>query len=265
VQTISREPAVVAGVPALLTFLGSPELAKEHGTVLFYHGFGGTKERPAEYLTGLAEAGFLAVSLDAVGHGERRFPDFDTRFSDERWERELVATETEFLQLIDATAAEIPAIIDELLARDLATASRIGVAGRSLGGNVAYAAVLADRRVRAAVSVVGSPEWTLPWPKSPHHFPDRFYPTAIQAQAAEFDEHSPAAQITDFHIKLESFYLDDPSRNQYVEYLGAGHFLTPELNADSCRRLVAWFERWLIVSLPERASCQASDNPALSD
>jgi dienelactone hydrolase len=245
VQTISQEQAVVAGVPALLTFLGPAELAKEHGTVLFYHGFGGAKERPAQYLTALAEAGFLAVSLDAVGHGERRFADFDTRFSDERWERDFAGTETEFLQLIDATAAEIPAIIDELLARDWATANRIGVAGRSLGGNVAYAAVLADRRVRAAVSVVGSPEWTLPWPESPHQFPDRFYPAAIQAQAAEFDEHSPATQIRDFHIKLESFYTGDPSRNQYVEYHGAGHFLTPELNADSCNRLVAWFDRWL--------------------
>jgi hypothetical protein len=28
-------------------------------------------------------------------------------------------------------------------------------------------------------------------------------------------------------------------------YHGAGHFLTPELNEQSCRRLVAWFERWL--------------------
>jgi len=252
-------------VPALLCYGGSPELAKEHGTVLFYHGFGGTKERPAPYLRALAEAGFLAVSLDAVGHGERRFADFGTRFSDERWERDFAGTETEFLQLIDATAAEIPAIIDELLARDLATANRIGVAGRSLGGNVAYAAVLADRRVRAAVSVVGSPEWTLPWPDSPHHFPERFYPAAIQAQAAEFDEHSPAPQIRDFHIKLESFYLDDPSRNQYVEYLGAGHFLTPELDADSRDRLVAWFERWLSSSLPERAGCQASHDAALSD
>jgi dipeptidyl aminopeptidase/acylaminoacyl peptidase len=34
-------------------------------------------------------------------------------------------------------------------------------------------------------------------------------------------------------------------RVEYVEYPGVGHFLTPEPNEESCRRLVAWFERWL--------------------
>jgi dienelactone hydrolase len=74
-----------------------------------------------------------------------------------------------------------------------------GVAGRSLGGNIAFASVLADSRVRAAVSAVGSPEWTLPRPHSPHHH----------------------------------------------EYQGVGHFLTPGLDTESGRAMVAWFRRWL--------------------
>src|SRR5271156_3553618 len=65
----------VAGVPALLWCREAPEVAARRGTVLFYHGFGGTKEKLGAYLSALAEAGFLAVSLDAVGHGERRYPD----------------------------------------------------------------------------------------------------------------------------------------------------------------------------------------------
>ncbi len=36
-----------------------------------------------------------------------------------------------------------------------------------------------------------------------------------------------------------------PSGSRTWRYPGAGHFLTPELDADSGRRLVAWFERWL--------------------
>jgi hypothetical protein len=83
----------VAGVPALLRYRESPEAAAGRGTVLWYHGFGGTKERYGAYPAALAEAGFLAVSLDAVGHGERRYPDFDEIFSDERWDCSFEETE----------------------------------------------------------------------------------------------------------------------------------------------------------------------------
>lgn len=237
--------ANVAGVPALLRYRGSPEVAAGRGTVLFYHGFGGTKERPDAYLTALAEAGFLAVSLDAVGHGERRLADFDVIFNEERWDADFEATETDFLKLIDDTAAEVQSIIDDLLSRDWAREDGVGVSGRSLGGNVCYAAVLADTRVRAIAPIVGSPEWTLPRPHSPHHHPDRFFPAAILSQAAEFDEHCPPGPIRAFHSALEPWYRQEPDRIRYVEYPGAGHFLTPELDAVSCRNMVAWFERWL--------------------
>src|SRR6202050_2526925 len=243
--TISSATARVAGVPGLLRYLGSPEAAAGRGTVLFYHGFGGSKERRGFYLTGLAEAGFLAVSLDAVGHGERRLADFDVIFNDERWDADFEATETDFLRLIDDTAAEVPSIIDDLLARGWAREDGIGVGGRSLGGKVASASALADTRVRVAASVVGSPEWTLPRAHSPHHHSDRFFPAAVLSQAAEYDEYVPAGPIRDFHAKLEPWYAQEPERIQYIEYSGVGHFLTPELNRKTCHRMVAWFERWL--------------------
>jgi|SRR5579863_8895355 len=181
--------ARVAGAPALLRYRDSPQAAAEHGTVLFYHGFGGTKERPEAYLTALAEAGFLAVSLDAVGHGERRYPDFEVIFDHERWDTRFEEVETHFLKLLDDTAAEVPAIIDDLLARG----------------------------VRAAVSVVGSPEWTLPRPHSPHHHPDRFFPAAILSQAAEFDEHCPPGPIRAFYAALEPWYTAEPDRIGYID------------------------------------------------
>ncbi|HEX2822026.1 MAG TPA: alpha/beta hydrolase [Streptosporangiaceae bacterium] len=242
---ITSAAATIAGVPALLGYRSSPELAMEHGTVLLYHGFGGTKARVEYYSAALAEAGFLAVSLDAVGHGERRYPDFDVTFSDQRWDTAFDETEADFLKLIDDTAAEVPSIIDDLLARGWAREDQVGIGGRSLGGNVSYAAVLADTRVRAVAPVVGSPEWTLPRAHSPHHHPDRFFPAAVLSQAAEFDEHVPVGPIRDFHAKLAPRYAREPERIQYIEYSGVGHFLTPELNTESCQRMVAWFQRWL--------------------
>jgi dienelactone hydrolase len=236
---------VMAGVPVLLRFHDTAKEAAQRGTVFFCHGFGGTKERPGAYLDAIAGAGLLVVSIDAVGHGERRYPDFATRFSDERWDREFDATESEFLQLIDETAAEIPALIDQLFSRRLAAEGRIAIAGRSLGGNVAYASVLADRRITAAVSVVGCPQWTLPREHSPHLHPGRFYPAALMSQAAEHDEHSPPDQIRQFHASLAPYYAAAPERAAYLEYAGVGHFLTPELDADSREQLVAWCLRWL--------------------
>jgi uncharacterized protein len=246
VAALASSLARIADVPALVWYRDAPELAMERGTVLFYHGFGGSKDGSSRYYAvALAEAGFLAVSLDAVGHGERRFPDFDVVFNDERWDTHFDETESAFLKLIDDTAAEAPAVIDDLVGRGWASSDRIGICGRSLGGNICYAAVLADPRVRAMASIVGSPEWTLPRAHSPHLHPDRFFPAAVMSQAAELDQYVPAEPIRGFHARLERCYTRDPSRIEYLEYPGVGHFLTPELNADSCRRVVAWFRRWL--------------------
>lgn len=260
-----RTTLTIAGVPAVLVSLGSPERAAERGTVLYYHGFGGTKDdqSPPAYPAELADAGFLAVSLDAVGHGARRYPDFGARFSDERWDSQFDATESDFLQVIDETAAELPSIIDELLTRGLAAPGRIAVTGRSMGGNVAYAGALADSRISAIVSVVGCPQWTLPRPHSPHYHPDRFYPVAVLSLAAEQDEHSPAAQIREFHASLTPHYAAAPDRAEYVEYAEVGHFLTPELNEDSSRLLVAWCVRWLLsgaTQVPDTGA-RASSRP----
>lgn len=235
----------MAGIPAALHFRGTPEQAAERGTVLFYHGFGGSKDRVTSYAEALAVAGFLAICPDAVGHGDRRYPDFGLIFNDARWDADFEATESDFLRLIDDSADEVPALVDDLLGRRWARADRLGIGGRSLGGNISYAAVLADRRLTALASVVGSPEWTLPREHSPHLRPDRFFPVAVHSQSAELDEFVPAGPVREFHRALAPFYASDPERTDYVEYAGTGHFLTPELNADSQRRVVSWFERWL--------------------
>ena len=136
-------------------------------------------------------------------------------------------------------------IVDELLARNWAREDRLGIGGRSMGGEVVYASILVEQRLRAAASIVGSPEWTLPLSDSPHHHPQRFYPVAILSQAAELDAFVPATPIREFHAGLAAAYGQAPERNQYIEHAGVGHSLTPELNEESCRLVGAWFDRWL--------------------
>jgi hypothetical protein len=66
----------------------------------------------------LADAGFLAIGIDIVGHGERRYPDFEQRFPGHDQPHAYdPAIEANFLSDVLSTAQEVPAIIDDLLAR----------------------------------------------------------------------------------------------------------------------------------------------------
>jgi uncharacterized protein len=248
----------IAGAPALLASRQAPEVAARRGTVLVYHGFGGDKLGLEDLAGALADSGFLAVSVDIVGHGDRRRPDWDEVFSEKRWAEAEDATEAEFLTLLRATAAEVPAIVDELIALGWAHEGRLGITGRSMGGEISYAAVLAEPRIRAAAPMVGSPEWTLPWPDSPHRHAERFYPVPILSHGAELDEYVPAKYIRDFHDRLTSLYAEGPERLRYIEYPGLGHYLTPELWREVYRRVVEWFERWLA---PEDPAVSRSASP----
>ena len=101
-----------------------------------------------------------------------------------RWSRPGPELEVGFLALVRATAREVPTVLDDLLARGLARPDHLGVAGWSMGGFVAYAAVVADPRLRAAVPLLGAPAWRLPWAESRHRHLERFFPTALLSQTA---------------------------------------------------------------------------------
>jgi len=162
------------------------------------------------------------------------------------WEADFEATESDFIRVVQDTAAEVPAIIDTLRDREWAYPDRVGIAGRSLGAEISYLAVLIDPRLRAAAPIVGSPEWALPRAESPHRHPERFFPVAILSQAAENDEYVPTSGIRAFRDLLTPHYIADPARLEYVEYPGVGHFFSPEFNDQTIRRVVAWFRRWLV-------------------
>ena len=59
-----------------MVHVGEAREAAWRGTLLFYHGFVASKESQFKELDSLARAGFLAIGVDNVGHGARRYPDF---------------------------------------------------------------------------------------------------------------------------------------------------------------------------------------------
>ena len=69
---------ILGPAPTLVVHVGSADAAAARGTVIVHHGLSGQKEVHGRELVSLAAAGFLAVGVDAVGHGERRWSQYVT-------------------------------------------------------------------------------------------------------------------------------------------------------------------------------------------
>lgn len=229
-MAIRFEYRQVGPAPALLA-----ERAQGEGrlpVVLWFHGLGTDKDMHRPQLELFADAGFLAIGLDAAGHGARRLDDLDRRLSASPQEKHRL-----FLSLVAQTVAEVPAIIDALLQGDLADPRRIAVGGVSMGGCIVYGAVAAEPRIRAAAALLGSPEWT------GHEiaYPRADFPAALLSITAEYDDVVPPAAARALHRDLASHYRDRPQSLRYREIRGAGHLLDPCDWDAAVREAGAWF------------------------
>lgn len=231
---------VLDKIPALVCFADTAVQAGERGTVLLYHGLGAHKESQTKELATLAEQGFLAICVDAVGHGERKLADFDIQFA-----RDNRDSEQNFVALLLDNVREIPCLIDMLVALGWTKPGKIGITGISMGGYISYASPLVDRRINVAAPILGSPQWKIFHAESPHLFPERFFPTALLAQNAGADQFVPCHFARDFHRKLKPYYLSAPERIHYIEFPEAGHFMVEaEWNA-LWHNVIAWFNKFL--------------------
>lgn len=232
----------LAGVPALVAAAGPAD--ERRGTILLFHGFTADKTVHQREAESLARAGFLAISLDCVGHGERRWPDFDRRFS-----AGPAGMETMFQEIVVGTAREVPAVVGELRRRGWAD-RRLGIFGCSMGGFVAYRSVLELSGIRAITPLCASPELRMLRGESPHRHPERFYPVAVLSQNPVDDEVVNPARARRFADRLRPFYAERPERIAHHELTDTGHFLEPEAWEVAWRRILAWFERFVADSDP---------------
>jgi dienelactone hydrolase len=213
------------------------------GVILVYHGLGAIKEVQRKECKWLAESGFLAVAVDAVGHGARKLPDFEWRMT--QWNHHYV-----FLQMVHDSIREIPAIIDALSA--LLGENRFGVTGVSMGGYIAFGAATIEPRLRAVVPILGSPDWTVGaqhydelLQQSPHTKLGAFPPRAILAINAARDTNVPPQATRTLIEGLRPHYTNDPERLQYIEYPNSSHFMREEDWFDLWQRAIGWLTKVL--------------------
>lgn len=233
-----REAKRFSDVPALLVFQGDVEAAAEKGCILVFHGLGAAKDVHFKELESLAAQGFLTVGIDNVGHGERRYPDFELRFSQNN--PELYQN---FLQAVSETAAEVPSLLDALTESGFAKV-KIGALGISMGGYITYKAVTLEPRLRTAVCTVASPEWLLNPAESPHRQLERFSSVYLLSQTAGRDEVVPSRYARAFHERLKGKYGDYDARFAYAEYPESDHMLANDWDQIWTRTL-AWFGKHL--------------------
>lgn len=222
-----RIPTVVVQPPS-----GSPP----YPTVLWFHGLGVSKETHRKELEQLAAVGFLAVGVDAAGHGERALPSLRQRL-DDATQREALGL---MLPLVELTARDVPLVVKRLCDEGLADERRIALVGISMGAFVVYRAIALVQGIRAAVALLGSPEW--PEGVSPHRSPEAFRYTALLSITAEKDTNVPSAGARRFHAALER----DSSRIAPAEHLkirDAEHLMSESQWRDAMEATVDWLRR----------------------
>jgi uncharacterized protein len=229
---ISFEEQTFGGVPLLLASPEKPNYPLP--LVLWFHGFSSDKEVHRPELRRMAEAGFLAVGIDAAGHGCRRLSDFDRLLSAPPEE----ARET-MLKLVSQTASEVPAILHSLVSTGMADPQRLSVAGVSMGGYTVYRTIVIEPAIRTAVALLASPKW--PHGDSPSNHLDAFERVALLSITAQDDEIVLPFAARELHQKLAARGIDS-QRSRYIEIAGAHHMMEPWQWSTAIKETIQWLK-----------------------
>ena len=144
------------------------------------------------------------------------------------------------LTLARETAAEVPGIVAALAAEGLADPARVSMAGVSMGGFLVYLAAPLVPGLRAAVAMLGSPEW--PAHDSAHLRPDAFHDVALLSITAERDVNVPPEPARRFHDALAGSH-PRPERARHVELPDAEHLMREEQWRAMMDAMMEWLRR----------------------
>ncbi len=199
----------IAGVPVLLGVPQPPN--RPLPVVLWFHGFRADALAHAQQLERCSDAGFLAVGVDAIGHGARR---------DEQLSARVAESDGHVMQImreqIALTIVELPALVEALVRDFGADRTRVSVVGTSMGAFLAYELLASSFSVHAAVALLGSPMHVSF--DALVHACDR---TALLSITAEHDVNvSPDAALA-LHARL-----GDDARHHILR--GSGHLTSRE-------------------------------------
>lgn len=227
-------PITIPGPDGPIPALALGNWASTEAAVILQYGLGGSMAVQWPEAERLAAAGYAVLIPEAPHHGLR---------TDGFLDRMAIATAPEarslFLDLVAESARETPSVVDHL---SRSGASRIVVAGISMGGFAALAAPQRDPRVGAVVAFLADPHWD-DRPQSPHLRQDAWERTAMLAVVAAGDELVPPGPMKRFIHDLASRF-DSASRFTCLEYQG-GHTMDPGDWDEAWSKAILWLDQHL--------------------
>jgi dienelactone hydrolase len=216
--------------------------------ILFFPGLSAAKEVQDTEAQSLAEHGIAAVVVDPPHHGARRTALLDEMAGAGEEHRHRL-----LLRIVREAIAEVPALVDELVAR---RHPAVAIGGISMGAFIALGAALEEPRLAAVVSILGSPDWT---PKSgrvpddvrgavaadPLRRADLFAPRPVLLVNAGRDENVPPepARRLNAVLREHPHYAARPADLVHHEYPDSGHFVREEDWRDLWARTLAFLGR----------------------
>lgn len=205
-------PTNVGHVPALVAL----PAAVPAPAVVWLHGLGADALANAAELERLARAGFVAVGIDAAGHGRRRAVDLDDLL-----DAPPAVTLLGMRALADETVSDLPDVLETIAAWPEVRGG-VALAGVSMGGIIVYRALVRGVRVRAAVALLGDPTWPR---EREDDVAGEIARTPLLSVTAERDENVPPAAARRLHERLATH---PRAIHRYVELAGAPHLMGPE-------------------------------------
>lgn len=216
--------------------------------VIVLHGLGANADIQRGELNVLAHGGLSAVGVDAPHHGARR----DAWLEELEW---LGYTETHarMLHAVREAAHDVSRVIDHLLHEGHGP---IGLAGISFGAYTALLVAAHDSRVRATVSMLGSPDWT---PRegpitgeihelmhhAPVHRPWDCARHPLLLVNAGRDGIVPPHWARDFARTLWEQHPALGPHVEYIEYPESDHMMRPQDWEEAWGRSLGFFQRTL--------------------
>ena len=264
----------VASIPVLTL---APEDARKAPVIFYIPGYGWGKESGLSLGYRLAQAGFAFISYDPLFHGERY-----QEHLDHAAEPELggvyppdtgLDTGRIFFRVIAQSLDEIKVLLNGFAADPRFDLQSCGVTGPSLGGCASFLAFANQPQIKAAVPMIGIPNFTKRWTDllDETAFSDPDWARALADQEeqtqeftefirgidpyqkllqigdrallimnCDFDSDQPKIYSIDLYREMLPNYRDNPGMLQLRIY-PAGHQVTPEMEADA----VSWFQKHL--------------------
>lgn len=243
---ILEDKVKIQGIPAIIF---RPKGVKEPPSILFYHGWGSSKESQRMRGFILAAAGYQVVIPDAIYHGERKpLDDYGKEAAIEY-----------FWDVIFANMEEYAILEKELVLKYNADSEKIAVMGNSMGGFTAAGIFTWNKNVKTLIAFNGSCSWETfnkninpdmtgkleelskkASEKDPLKHLSLLTDRPILMLHGDSDSLVPVQGQREFYEKISPLYRDK-ERIKLIEYPLLNHFVTTNMMEES----INWLGRYL--------------------